>query len=114
MSALLLVLLSAAAFGQSQPESRTRSTNLDQILSYIHTGWDSLTRSTSSCRGIPDSKVAAAPVVYLPADFPMPKDLEQMQHDCRVTVAHLPQVIHQLGATDLELDSSPWVALSQE
>ncbi len=102
LPALLLVLLSVAAFGQSQPESRTPSTNLDQILSYIHTGWDSLARSTSSCRGIPDSKVAAAPVVYLPADFPMPKDLEQMQHDCRVTVAHLPQVIHQLGATDLD------------
>ena len=102
LPALLLVLLSVAAFGQSQPESRTPSTNLDQILSYIHTGWDSLTRSTSSCRGIPDSKVAAAPVVYLPADFPMPKDLEQMQHDCKVTVAHLPQVIHQLGATDLD------------
>ena len=102
LPALLLVLLSVAAFGQSQPESRTPSTNLDQILSYIHTGWDSLTRSTSSCRGIPDSKVATAPVVYLPADFPMPKDLEQIQHDCKVTVAHLPQVIHQLGATDLD------------
>lgn len=105
--ALLLVILSAVAFGQSQSQSHTPNANLDQILSYIHTGWDSLTRSTSSCRGIPDSKVAAAPVVYLPADFPMPKDLEQMQHDCRVTVAHLPRPIHELGATDLDSIQPP-------
>jgi alpha,alpha-trehalase len=107
LPALLLLILSVAAFGQAQPESRAPSAKLDQILSYIHTGWDSLTRSTGSCRGIPDSKVAAAPVVYLPADFPMPKDLEQMQHDCRVTVAHLPRAIHQLGATDLDSIQPP-------
>ena len=90
------------------------STNLNEILSYIHTGWDSLTRSTSSCAAVSDTKLSAAPVVYLPADFQQPKELEQMQRDCKVRVAHLPQVIHQLGTTDRRVDSAPWLALSQE
>jgi alpha,alpha-trehalase len=97
----LVAILSIAAFGQSPPQPATAGANLDAVLAYIHTGWDSLTRSTSSCGAVADTKLSAAPVVYLPAGFETPRELDQMQRDCHVTVAHLPQAIHQLGTTDV-------------
>jgi alpha,alpha-trehalase len=100
------LLSSIAALGQTQPQpvvhNGYRNEHLTEILSYIHTGWDSLTRSTNSCGAVSDTKFSSAPVLYLPADFPQPSDLEQLQRDCAVKVEHLPQVIHQLGTTDVE------------
>ncbi|MGB8733641.1 MAG: trehalase family glycosidase [Candidatus Sulfotelmatobacter sp.] len=75
---------------------------MSEILAYIHTGWDSLTRSTSSCGAVTDTKLSAAPVIYLPAGFEFPRELSQMQRNCQVKVAYLPQVIHQLGTTEVE------------
>jgi alpha,alpha-trehalase len=96
----LVTIFSLAALGQSQPERLTGDASLREILAYIHTGWDSLTRATSSCDAVSDPKLPAAPVVYLPADFEPPRDLDEMQRVCKVTIAHLPRVIHQLGTTD--------------
>jgi alpha,alpha-trehalase len=45
--------------------------------------------------------------VYLPAGFDQPRELDLMQRDCAVKVAHLPQVIHQLGTTDVESIQPP-------
>src|ERR1700686_5264125 len=84
------LLSSIAALGQthSQPTAHNEYTNehhdqhLTEILSYIRTGWDSLTRSTNSCSAVSDTKFSSAPVLYLPADFPQPGDLDQLQRDC--------------------------------
>jgi alpha,alpha-trehalase len=96
----IIAIFSIAAWGQSQPQGNSANANLNDILAYIHTGWDSLTRSTSACEAVADTKLSAAPVLYLPANFQEPKELDQMQRDCKVTIAHLPQVILKLGTTD--------------
>lgn len=96
-TALLFVFL---VVSPAHPQSASKSSDLQGILSYIHGGWDSLTRSTSSCSGISDPKLVAAPVLYLPADFPEPADIQHLEHTCKVKVAHLPHVIHQLGSTE--------------
>jgi alpha,alpha-trehalase len=97
----LFLLLSISIPGQSPPARLSAEANLKEILAYIHTGWDSLTRSTSSCGAVTDTKLSAAPVIYLPAGSEFPQELTQMQRDCQVKVAYLPQVIHQLGTTDV-------------
>jgi alpha,alpha-trehalase len=101
------VIVSIAAWGQSQPEGDSANANLNHILAYIHTGWDSLTRSTSACGAVADTKLSAPPVLYLPANFQKPKELDQMQRECKVTIAHLPQVIVKLGTTDAESIQQP-------
>jgi alpha,alpha-trehalase len=101
---LLIAALSTAATPQSQVSSGNQNLpgnqNLKGILSYIHGGWDSLTRSTNSCAALADTKLSAAPILYLPAGFQPPKELDQIQRDCKVTIAHLPQVIRKLGTAD--------------
>jgi alpha,alpha-trehalase len=97
---IIAALLGTAASAQSPSLPNTGNANLNDILAYIHKGWDSLTRSTSSCAAVADTKLSGAPLLYLPAGFPAPKELDQMQRDCQVTIARLPQVIHQLGTTD--------------
>jgi alpha,alpha-trehalase len=103
----LIATISIATLGQSRPEAVAANSSLKEILTYIHTAWDSLTRSTTSCSGIADSKLVAEPVLYLPAGFEQPRELDQMQRTCKVRVAHLPQVIHQLGNTDVESIQPP-------
>jgi len=49
---------------------------------------------------IVDPKLAAASVLYLPANFEAPADVQEMQKRCNVQVKHLPQVIHKLGEVD--------------
>jgi len=98
----LAVLLAVASFGQSQVGPIARDPTLDEILTYIHAGWDSLTRSTNSCTAVSDTKLSTSPVLYLPAGFDQPRELDQLQRNCAVTIAHLPHVIHQLGSTDVE------------
>ena len=107
LAVALATSLSLATFAQSQPERLTAESKLNAILAYIHSAWDSLTRSTNSCGGVSDPKLLAAPVLYLPAGFEEPRELGQMEHGCKVTVAHLPEVIHQLGKTDADSIQPP-------
>jgi alpha,alpha-trehalase len=96
----LVAVLSIAVLGQSKPQPK--DANLSSILEYIHSGWDSLTRSTNSCSALADSKLAGTAVLYLPAEFPPPGDTDQMQRDCAVKIEHLPHAIHELGTKDAE------------
>src|ERR1700747_1673542 len=89
----------------SAQEAGAKQAGLRQIRSYIAAGWDTLTRSLTDCKVIVDPKLAAASVLYLPADVDVPADVLQMQKRCNVQVKHLPQVIHKLGevnTSDLE------------
>ena len=90
-------ILAPASFAQ---EAGAKEAGLRQIRSYIAAGWDTLTRSLTDCKVIVDPKLAAASVLYLPADFGVPADVQQMQKHCNVQVKHLPQVIHKLGEVD--------------
>jgi alpha,alpha-trehalase len=86
-----------ASFAQ---KAGAKDAGLRQIRSYIAAAWDTLTRSLTDCKVIVDPKLAAASVLYLPADFDVPADVQQMQKQCNVQVKHLPQVIHRLGEVD--------------
>ena len=77
-----------------------KDVGLRQIRSYIAAGWDTLTRSLTDCKVIVDPKLAAASVLYLPADFDAPADVQEIQKRCNVQVKHLAQVIHKLGEID--------------
>ena len=90
-------LLAPASIAQ---EAKAKEAGLRQIRSYIAAGWDTLTRSLTDCKVIVDPKLAAASVLYLPADFDAPADVQEMQKRCDVRVKHLPQVIHKLGEVD--------------
>jgi alpha,alpha-trehalase len=89
--------LAPASFAQ---EAGAKEAGLRQIRSYIAAGWDTLTRSLNDCKVIVDPKLAAASVLYLPANFDAPADVQEMQTRCNVQVKHLPQVIHKLGEVD--------------
>jgi len=98
VAALVFCAISApASFAQ---EAAAKEAGLRQIRSYIAAGWDTLTRSLNDCKVIVDPKLAAASVLYLPADFDAPADVQEMQKRCNVQVKHLPQVIHKLGEVD--------------
>ena len=104
---IIILTLSFAAFGQAKPTPTSTDAKLTEILSYIHTAWDSLTRSTSSCGALTDPKLSTPEVIYFPADFKLFPESAQMQRTCKVNVEHLPAVIHQLGTVDVESIQPP-------
>jgi alpha,alpha-trehalase len=69
------------------------------ILHYISSGWDVLTRSMTKCETVSDPKTPEKSVVYLPAGFPVPPAVQAIQKNCAVRVEHLP-VIENLGQVD--------------
>ncbi len=96
--AILLAFSSLCASAQ-QPD----------ILTYIHTGWDTLSRSMTDCKSVIDPKTdspenpslaelpATPPTLYLPANTPAPAALSAMQQQCNLQIAHLPRPIHHLA-----------------
>src|ERR1700687_3597633 len=90
-------IFAPACFAQ---EAGAKEAGLRQIRSYIAAGWDTLTRSLTDCKTIVDPKLAAASVLYLPADFDVPAAVQQLQKQCHVQVQHLPAVVHHLGEMD--------------
>jgi alpha,alpha-trehalase len=73
---------------------------LAAIRTHISTVWDLLTRSMTDCKTVADPKLAAASVLYFPANFPVPPAIEKLQQDCHVQVKHLPALIHAPGEVD--------------
>ncbi|MDE1162634.1 MAG: trehalase family glycosidase [Acidobacteriaceae bacterium] len=93
-SALLLCGLAAAAAQSSAAPSSTTQPN---ISSYIHESWDKLSRSTTECASLTDTKVSTVPVLYLPADQRIPADVRALTKTCKVDVRKLPKAIHHQG-----------------
>ncbi len=73
---------------------------VQQILQYISSGWNTLTRSMTECKTFTDSKTNAKSTLYLPADFPEPASLKAIDSGCQIQVRHLPSVIKKLGDMD--------------
>ena len=67
------------------------------ILTYIRSGWDQLSRSTSDCASVYDPKVSNAPVVYLPFGVEAPDAVVALETKCHVRVEHLPRRITHIG-----------------
>ena len=104
---LLVLLLASSITSTAEQQSSAAEHGLDQIRAYIANGWDSLTRSMADCKSIVDPKLATASVLYVPADFPVPATVEQLEKQCNVQVLHLPTVIHKLGEADPEKINPP-------
>jgi len=70
-------------------------------LTYIHSAWDTLTRSITDCNSLADTKVdntaASTPVLYLPADLPAPPAVTAIAQTCHIRVIPLPRRILKLG-----------------
>jgi alpha,alpha-trehalase len=79
------------------PRSNVDSRPLDQIRSYISSGWDSLTRSITDCGTVVDPKLTQGSVLYIPADYQAPQAIQQLQTKCNVKVDPLPAVIQHPG-----------------
>jgi alpha,alpha-trehalase len=70
---------------------------LEQIHTYISSGWDSLTRTITDCSTVVDPKLTQGSVLYLPADYQTPQAIQQLHTKCNIKVEHLPAVIHHPG-----------------
>ena len=77
------------------------------ILEYIANAWDTLTRSMDNCSTIVDPKLTSKSILYVPADFPIPASVKNLEQKCGVEVKALPQVIHRLGEIDVEKIDPP-------
>jgi alpha,alpha-trehalase len=70
---------------------------LAEILQYISAGWDNLTRKMTMCESLTDIKTDQEPILFLPADFPEPAALSELEKHCNIRVEHLPKKISRLG-----------------
>ncbi len=108
---LLVLLLAAIQTSSTQAqvaspaaEPATRPASAGKLtgdpaatLQYIHGAWDTLTRSMADCHSLVDIKVTANPVLYVPAETPVPAEVAGLSEKCHVKVAPLPQRIQKLG-----------------
>ena len=66
---------------------------LSPILTYISTGWDTLTRSMTDCQTVVDPKLTDSSVLYIPAHFSPPPAVADTQKRCNIQVKELPAAI---------------------
>ncbi len=93
----------ARARPPAEPPRQAASLGMSDILHYIATTWDTLTRSMTACDEVLDPKEPERSVLYLPAGWAEPRDVRSLALRCGLRVAHLPQAIHKLG----EIPSRP-------
>jgi alpha,alpha-trehalase len=93
------IFLAQAATAQQAKPAATEA--YSDVLKYISRGWDVLTRSLKNCETVPDPKLPGQPVLYLPADFPVPPHVRDLEQRCNVRIEQLPQRIEKLGAIDM-------------
>jgi alpha,alpha-trehalase len=98
-----LMFLAAAAIGNSNAQAQdvgagpSSGPNPDATLNYIHSAWDTLSRSMTDCHSLVDIKITANPVLYVPAEMPVPAGLKAVEEKCHVKVTPLPRRIERLG-----------------
>jgi alpha,alpha-trehalase len=80
---------------------------LGPVLQYITSDWDVLTRSMTRCDSVVDPKLPDAALLYLPANFPEPDSVKQLEQACKVHVEHLPLTIQHPGQADVGTISPP-------
>ena len=102
LNRILLVLIAVLAIQAKHPRAQQAAAPVsDATLNYIHETWDTLTRSMTDCKSLEDTKVNqvanAKPVLYLPADFPAPPKVTELQQHCDVRVVSLPRHIEKIG-----------------
>ena len=93
----LAVSAIANAQGTEAVVPPTNPPNPAATLAYIHSAWETLTRSTTDCHSLIDIKVTANPILYLPAEIPAPPQVSEVEQKCHVKVVSLPRRIEKLG-----------------
>src|SRR3954468_5965982 len=74
---------------------------LDDIQTYIHNSWQTLSRSTLDCHSAKDErKQQGKPVIYFPAGEPLPPVAADLEKRCGVEARQLPKVITGPGQFD--------------
>ncbi len=89
----LLLLAVGAAQIPVLPAQDAASPDPEATLRYIHAGWDTLTRSMTDCHSLADIKITTQPVLYVPAEIPVPAEVTAVQQKCHVKVLTLPRRI---------------------
>ncbi len=94
---LILAFLAAGVAAQGAQPPQSNAPDPAATLNYIHTSWDSLTRSVNDCAALADPKVNGTPVLYLPAEMPIPAEMTALGQKCHARVMNLPRKIARLG-----------------
>ena len=81
------------AIASQSPQTRESFHSLEDILHYISTTWDGLSRSLNQCETFTDVKTEGEPVLYLPVEMPEPAEIAGLPHRCKVRVERLPEKI---------------------
>jgi len=97
---LVGVVFPASVLAGDGEADSAKTKGLEPILGYISKTWDTLTRSMEVCTTVVDPKLAEHSVLYLPADFPVPAQVEDLQKRCHVQVKTLPEKITRPGQLD--------------
>jgi alpha,alpha-trehalase len=90
-------LLASVGRGGTCQVGDSPATDSAATLAYIHQGWDELSRSMTDCHSLVDVKVTTAPVLYVPADLPVPAAVRGLTATCGVKVSALPRRIAKSG-----------------
>src|ERR1700685_1647349 len=100
ISVILSISLFAFQFLPRTSSAQT-GTGLGPVLQYIASNWDVLTRSMTRCDSVVDPKLPEAALLYLPANFPEPDSVKQLEQVCKVHVEQLPATIQHPGQADV-------------
>src|SRR5947208_11249290 len=93
---LFVFAVAAISMARAQ-EAAPAAPSPEATLTYIHAGWETLTRSMTDCHSLVDIKVTANPILYMPADVPAPPAVSELEQKCHVRIAKLPRQIEKLG-----------------
>jgi alpha,alpha-trehalase len=91
----------------AEAKSSSAPQGLSPIITYISSAWDTLTRSMTNCDTVVDPKLTEASVLYLPAGFPVPPAVEEIEKRCKIHVQPLPVLITGPGQVDPDKMHSP-------
>ena len=95
---ILSLLIYAGAPAQAQSDSHPlTSGEISELKTYIHSAWQTLTRTQTDCRSLSDPKLTTKPVLYVPADMQIPSAVQALETKCGVRIARLPRPIHKMG-----------------
>ena len=106
ISVILLVFLVVFAYLPGAASAQA-NTGLGPVLHYIASDWDVLTRSMTRCDSVVDPKLPESALLYLPASFPEPDSVKQLEQACKVRVEHLPVIIRHPGQAEVGTISPP-------
>src|SRR6266851_1857123 len=78
--------ISNSAYRRATPASKGATTpnSVADILQYISSGWDTLTRTMNRCESLEDNKTGGEAVLYLPAEMAVPSTIADLQNRCGV------------------------------